>query len=92
MKRTKLTKKEVFNVAIAQIYRKGKTSTLAVKKKLRKYRFFGFQEQVSNLMHELSSEGKLTCTNDPTRKFQDFGLPTKTVSIEVTPSVILERE
>ena len=74
MKKT-LTKAAVLTTALVQISRSetGTTTTLDIKKTLRKLGFKAKQKDVHNFVHDLFFDGILGADIDPGKKFQHWG-------------------
>lgn len=76
MNRKPITEDVVLGIATEQINQNGSTTTLDVKRELRnKGEYTAFQWEISQMMQNLFSQGKLASTNDPNLPFQTYDLP-----------------
>ena len=75
MNKQPLTEDTVLQVATDLITANGSTTTVDVKRELRKKDYEAFQSQVSKIMMDLYGAGKLASTNDPGRDYQIYDLP-----------------
>ena len=76
MNKLKLTEDVVLLAALALITTNGSTTTLDVKRQLRRDGTYeAFQQEISTMMQNLFSQDKLASTNDPSRSYQTYTLP-----------------